>query len=188
MERGPLRDLGPNDILTARATGVTSVDLEPVVGDTTKVSRKNIADRMPESQATCYTSRPEGLFTGHAGIKPREMQRLVRVDVPDPGDETLIHKDRLERTRVISDHLDERCAVQSGGSWKEVWSIDRLGTNLIHHLLGDQLEPTELSGIMVPEDPIVIESEPEPDVSSSGCPLSLDVIERPGLILEIPKP
>lgn len=106
---------------------------------------------------------------GPSWIYSREVASLIRVDVPDAGDDGLVHEDRLDGSPIRAKcyceifEADDRTVEPIGGRYE-------LRTD-VGMLIGEP-HSTEQPRIVEPEDLSVLEVKQHPDVRVVGFPLA----------------
>ena len=95
---------------------------------------------------------------GSQGVQPRPPQRLVRVDVPDPGDERLVHEQRLEARAPPADPRPPHPEREPRVEWLRPDAVERVVVRAV------QPDAPELADVAVAQLSAVGQLEDDPDV------------------------
>ena len=120
------RDPGPLDRLAAGGTGLAGAAVHGILGEEASFQAKHrtvsrvearsfrgdrLAQDLPDRHVeTADLGRREGRGTAF-GVDPRAKEDLVRVDVPDPREDLLVHQGRLDRARRFREGASELFAM-----------------------------------------------------------------------------
>jgi uncharacterized protein len=119
--------------------------------------REDLADRTVQ----CGRSFPSD--PSRAGVDPSPPQRLVGIDVADPGDDPLVEQAGLHRRPVLTQPCGERGGVEAFRQW--LWAELGQGRDVGEVAAGiDDRDATEASGVTEDEHATVIEQEAHTDV------------------------